>query len=264
MTWNPVEAVRGFGPRSDSAIGGLSSGLVAPFVEFTERENGASGAAPLGVARALLMAPNMSDAFGLDGTGAGSAARSRTALILVDVVNPLDFPGGQGLLVHAVPAAHRIAALRRRARDSGVPVIYVNDNFDCWHLGFRELVEQVRNGAGPGRVLLDELAPDLRHDYYVLKPMHSAFFHTAFEVLLRRLAVEKLILTGFASDNCVLFTAADAYMRRFDIAVPEDCVASQSAEDNRRAIEQMERLLKADTRPSPKLAFAGSSERDGE
>jgi len=179
--------------------------------------------------------------------------RPRSALVLVDVVNPFDFEGGEDLLAHARPAARRIAALRRRAAAAGLPSIYVNDNFDCWHLGFRDLVERVRGGAGPGRVLLDELAPDPRRDYFVLKPMHSAFFHTAFEVLLQRLAVQRLVLTGFAGDICVLFTAADAHMRGFELAVPRDCVASQRAEDNRRALDQMERLLKADTRPSAQL-----------
>jgi nicotinamidase-related amidase len=183
----------------------------------------------------------------------GRAARPRRALVLVDVVNPFDFPGGEQLLEHARPAARRIAALRRRAAAAGLPAIYVNDNFDCWHLGFRDLVERVRTGSGPGRVLLEQLAPDPARDYFVLKPMHSAFFHTALEVLLQRLSVERLVLTGFAGDACVLFTAADAHMRGFALAVPRDCVASQRAEDNQHALEQMERWFEADTRPSPQL-----------
>jgi nicotinamidase-related amidase len=186
-------------------------------------------------------------------SGSSPGPAPRSALLLVDVVNPLDFPGGRELLAHARPAARRIAALRRRAGAVGIPSIYVNDNFDCWHLGFRELVERVRGGPGPGRVLLEDLAPDAGHDYFVLKPMHSAFFHTALEVLLQRLAVERLVLTGFAGDICVLFTAVDAHMRGFQLAVPRDCVASQRAEDNQRALEQMERLLKADTRPAARL-----------
>jgi nicotinamidase-related amidase len=187
--------------------------------------------------------------------GAPRGPGARSALLLVDVVNPLDFPGSEELLVHARPAARRIAALRRRAAGAGLPTIYVNDNFDCWHLGFRDLVERVRSGTGPGRILLEDLAPDPARDYFVLKPMHSGLFHTALEVLLRRLAVERLILTGFAGDICVLFTAADAHMRGFALAVPGDCIASQRAEDNRRALEQMERLLAADIRPSPQLAL---------
>jgi nicotinamidase-related amidase len=113
----------------------------------------------------------------------------------------------------------------------------------------------VRGGEGPGRALLEDLAPDPARDWFVLKPMHSAFFHTAFEVLLQRLAVQRLVLTGFAGDICVLYTAADAHMRGFALAVPRDCVASERAEDNRRALEHMERRLEADTRPSTRLAW---------
>ena len=75
--------------------------------------------------------------------------RSRVALLLIDVVNPLDFPGGDDLLRAALPMARRIAALKQRARAAGVPCVYVNDNFDCWHLGFHELVERIRGSGAP-------------------------------------------------------------------------------------------------------------------
>jgi nicotinamidase-related amidase len=176
-----------------------------------------------------------------------------TALLLIDVVNALDFEGGDLLLRHARRASRRIAALRERARAAQVPSIYVNDNFDSWHLGFRELVERVRAGGGPGLELLERLAPDFERDYFVLKPMHSGFFHSALEVLLRRLAIRRLVLTGFAGDLCVLFTAIDAHMRGFELAVPADCVASETTAENRRALDQMQRRLGADVRPSHAL-----------
>jgi nicotinamidase-related amidase len=183
-----------------------------------------------------------------------------SALLLIDVVNPLDFEGGDDLLRHARPAARKIRSLQERARSSGVPSIYVNDNFDCWHLGFREIVERVRAGDGPGRVLLEEITPDVDRDYFVLKPMHSGFFHTSLEVLLRRLEVRRLVLTGFAGEICVLFTAADAHMRGFELAVPSDCTASMRAADNERALEQMRRMMDADTRPSSELRFGRESQ----
>lgn len=176
-----------------------------------------------------------------------------TALLLIDVVNPLEFDGGDAFLHQARLAARRIAALRNRARASRVPSIFVNDNFDCWHLGFREIVTRVRNAEGPGKVLLDDVTPDFRRDYFVLKPMHSGFFHTSLEVLLRRLEIRRLVLTGFAGDICVLFTAADAHMRGFELAVPIDCVASARSAGNRRALNQMQRLMAADIRPSTEL-----------
>jgi nicotinamidase-related amidase len=175
------------------------------------------------------------------------------ALLLIDVVNPMDFDGGERLLPHALRAARRIAELRDRARDAGVPVIYVNDNFDCWHLGFSELVEKFRRERAPGTPILDLLAPEPERDFYVLKPCHSGFFRTGLEVLLERIGARTLVLTGFAADICVLFTANDAYMRGFSLIVPADCVASERPADAERALHQMERVLRADTRRSTEI-----------
>lgn len=186
---------------------------------------------------------------------------SRAALLLVDLVNPLDFPGGDALARRAVPMAERIAALQRRTREAGIPTVYVNDNFGAWHLGFRELVEQVRGSRAPGRPLLDAISPDPREDYFVLKPMHSGFFCTALEVLLRRLGVRTLILAGLACDICVLMTAADGFMRGFALVVPSDCVASERESDESRALDHMRRVLRADVRPSAELVLR--AEADG-
>jgi nicotinamidase-related amidase len=92
-------------------------------------------------------------------------------------------------------------------------------------------------------------------DYFILKPKHSGFYATPLELLLRYLTVEELVITGIAGDNCVLFTAADAYMREFGIVVPSDCVVSLDAGKNRAALEHMRTSLKADTRPSTRMRF---------
>jgi nicotinamidase-related amidase len=178
---------------------------------------------------------------------------SPLALLLIDVINPMDFDGASDLLPPAIAAARRIERLSRQARRDGIPVIYVNDNFDCWHLGFRELVEMFRQRRVPGLPIIEILAPAPESDFYVLKPSHSGFFRTGLEVLLERLEARTLILTGFAGDICVLFTANDAYMRGFRVVVPADCVASERAEDNDHALAQMARLLKADTTDSGQL-----------
>lgn len=199
----------------------------------------------------------------LAAAGAAPALRrARVALLLIDVVNPLDFPGGDDLLRAAVPMARRIAALKRRAGEAGIPAIYVNDNFDCWHLGFHELVDELRRSGARGAPLVELLAPDPRRDFYVLKPRHSGFFRTGLEVLLERLGVETLVLTGLAGDICVLFTANDAYMRGFRVVVPSDCVASERADDNAHALRQIARVLKADVTPSDEIdlvRLAGAS-----
>jgi len=87
-------------------------------------------------------------------------------------------------------------------------------------------------------------------DYFVLKPKHSGFYSTTLDLLLKHLGAETLILTGFTADICILFTANDAYMRDYRLVIPADCVASQDDTENERALKFMERVLKADIRPS--------------
>jgi len=145
--------------------------------------------------------------------------QSPAALLLIDVINPMDFRGDEALLPAATKAAQNIARLRRRAHDANIPVIYVNDNFDCWHLGFSELVDKFRAAKVPGLPIIRLLEPEPQLDYYILKPCHSGFFRTGLEVLLERLETRTIIVTGFATDICVLFTANDAYMRGFKVAV---------------------------------------------
>lgn len=77
------------------------------------------------------------------------------------------------------------------------------------------------------------------------------------ELLLEHLRARRLILCGIAGNNCVLFTANDAYMRDFKLFVPSDCSVSQLEEDNENALKQMEKVLKADIRPSGELDLEG-------
>jgi nicotinamidase-related amidase len=177
---------------------------------------------------------------------------SPVALVLVDVINDMEFPGGERLAEHALPAAERIAGLRRQAREAGVPVIYCNDNFGRWRSDFHEVVEHVLDDGVRGAPIARLLKPD-HDDYFVLKPKHSAFYATTLDTLLDYLKARRLILCGFSGDICVLFTAGDAYMRDFELHVPSDCSASINAEENRRALAYMRKNLKADTTASTRL-----------
>lgn len=172
--------------------------------------------------------------------------KSSVALLLIDVINDLEFEGGDRVLEHAVPMARAIADLKKRARTAGVPVIYINDNYGRWQSNFDKLVEHVLEDGVRGKPLAEILRPG-EDDYFVLKPKHSAFFSTTLDTLLDYLGARTLILTGLATDICVLFTANDAYMRDFFLVVPQDCVAAQSEEASERALELMRSVLKADT-----------------
>jgi nicotinamidase-related amidase len=181
-----------------------------------------------------------------------------SALLLIDVVNPFDFPGARSLLRRATPAAQRIADLKQRAARSGVPAIYVNDNYGDWHAAFAELVERCTARGAPGCRIVEALRPR-RADFHVLKPRHSGFHSTSLAVLLERLGVRCVVLTGMAAHICVLFTAIDAHMRGLELVVPSDCVASESARQERYALAQMAEVLGARVAPSRRLRFSRSA-----
>ena len=177
---------------------------------------------------------------------------SEAALLLIDVINDLEFPGGKALLKPGLRAAKRIAALKGRARAAGGPVIYANDNFGRWRSDFRQVVQHCLTEDVTGRPIAELLAPD-PDDYFVLKPKHSAFYSTTLELLLEYLGTRRLVITGFAGDACVVMTAADAYMRDVEVYVPSDCTASKSPAENRRALQYMARVMHANTAASSRL-----------
>ena len=184
-----------------------------------------------------------------------TASTRSTALLLIDMINTLDFDGGRALLKQALPAAQRIARLKQRAAEAGMPVIYANDNYGQWRSDFRQVVALCGRQDARGEPLVRILAPG-PDDYFVLKPRHSAFHQTALSLLLQDLGVRRLILTGVAADNCVLATATDARVHDFDLLVPADCVASETRERTRRALAQLGDTLEADTRISSRITRA--------
>jgi nicotinamidase-related amidase len=180
--------------------------------------------------------------------------KCNVALLLIDVINDLEFPEGEQLLRYALPMARQLAALKQRAMQAGVPVIYVNDNFGRWRSDLNAQVEHCLQDGVRGQPIVELLRPS-ENDYFVLKPKHSGFFSTTLDTLLEYLGAKTVVLTGLATNICVLFTANDAYMRDFHLVVPRDCVASNTPEENDYALEQIRAVLKADIRPSMELTF---------
>jgi nicotinamidase-related amidase len=181
--------------------------------------------------------------------GTRRSSRRRTALLLIDFMNPLDFDGAKAIAPRAVRAAERAAALKRRMHASREPVIYANDNFGRWDADFAAIVDYCASRGGASARMAALLAPSPQ-DRSVLKPRHSAFFGTPLEFLLDELAVDRLVLAGVAADSCIMFSAHDAYLRKYALWVPRDCVASEKDAYRRHALAYMERVLKADIRAS--------------
>jgi nicotinamidase-related amidase len=173
------------------------------------------------------------------------------ALLLVDVINGLDFDGSQEFAARALAKAERIAALRLGAKRAGVPVFYVNDNnYGRWRSDMSGIVAHWLQTDAPGRPIVQLLAPDA-DDYVVLKPKHSGFYATPLETLLLYVRARRLVLAGFTTDQCILFTASDAFLRDYELFVPADCTDSVAPQDAAPALRLMRDRLHAHTESSP-------------
>jgi nicotinamidase-related amidase len=168
--------------------------------------------------------------------------RHDTALVILDMISPWQFPDADALVAEATRITPAIARLKRRCIDAGVPVIYANDNSGQWRSDFRFVVRQSLEAPGPGADITRQLEPG-PEDYFVLKPKHSAFLATPFELLLDHLGSKRLVIVGVSGDQCVLNTAVDARMRDFEAVVPADTIASLTPARNQRAIEHLRVVL---------------------
>ena len=173
--------------------------------------------------------------------------QDKAALLIIDMMNLFDFKGGAALGGSALACLPGITRLRQRFDDASRPVIYVNDNFAHWQGGFHDLVAKCTLAGGPSARIATALIPGAGH-YYVLKPKHSAFLCTPLSVLLAKLGVQRLVLTGIALDSCVIATALDANMREFDLWVPNDAVGAISSSRKEKGLALIRSSLGADTR----------------
>jgi len=164
--------------------------------------------------------------------------KSGLALVLIDVINHFEFPDGKTILRQALSIAPPLARLKKKAREAGVPTIYVNDNFGQWRSDMSKLLRYCLRPEATGRVFVEQLRPD-DEDYFVLKPMHSAFYQTPLDLLLRELGASSVVLSGLATNSCILCTAHDANMRNLNIIVPRDCCTARTAREHKQALEHV-------------------------
>lgn len=185
--------------------------------------------------------------------------RSERVLLLVDFINPLDFPGADRLAPAALAAARATAALKARQTAAGVTTIFANDNYGGWQSDFRSLVAACRALPGAAGEITRLLAPGPQ-DLTVLKPRHSAFYASPLELLLHEMHARELIICGLASDICVQITAADAFLREFRIWVPGDCTAAETPQAKSASLAYMAGVLKCETRSSTAAQQPGAEE----
>lgn len=191
---------------------------------------------------------------------ADKPATHGTALLIIDMISGWDFPDGNSLASGAVRIAPRIATLKGRCKEAGVPAVYVNDNRERWRSEFLELARWSLSASAAGASIGTRLMP-VDDDYAVLKPKHSAFFATPLDLLLRHLRVSRLVITGVAAELCILMSAAEACMRDYEVIVPRDCTAALTPARNARALRTLEEVHRIKTTASKDIRLTTARKR---
>jgi nicotinamidase-related amidase len=183
-------------------------------------------------------------------TAPGDRRPGRTALLIIDMLHDYAHEDGELLREHARPIVPVIAELAGRAHDAGQLVVWVNDNHGDWAADRDSLLEAARERAGSE--LVDPIAPH-RDAPFIVKSRHSVFYGSPLEYLLNTEGIERLVLTGQVTEQCILYSALDAYLRRFRLAVAEDAVAAIDPELAEAALRMMARNMQADVRPAREI-----------
>lgn len=173
---------------------------------------------------------------------------SETVVLVVDMMNTYEHEDADALASNVAEIVDPLSKLifEARARDD-VDLIYVNDNYGDFSVEFGDLVRNALNGARPD--LVEPIKPD-DQCRFMTKVRHSAFYATSLAYLLNQLKPERLVLTGQVTEQCILYTALDAYVRHFPVVVPSDAVAHIDADLGAAALRMMEQNMDAEVIPA--------------
>jgi nicotinamidase-related amidase len=177
----------------------------------------------------------------------------KTALIVVDMINSYDHPDAEKLIRSVDQSLPQMVDLVERSASEGVQTIFVNDNFGSWNSNREELVEEALRGEH--KHLVEPIRPEPETSF-VVKARHSIFYETPLEYLLREQEAERVVLVGQVTEQCILYSALDAYIRHFEVAVPRDAVAHIHEHLADAAFEMMELNMGADISDAARVELA--------
>jgi nicotinamidase-related amidase len=166
-----------------------------------------------------------------------------TALLVVDMLNNYEHPEADRLAERVEDALPGVRTLLRRAEETETQIVYVNDNYGDWNSSSEELAKQAMDGARPD--LVEPVLP-IEGQSFVIKARHSTFYQTPLEYLLDQQGVGRIIFTGQVTEQCILYSALDAYVRHFDVVIPTDAVAGIYDDLGEAALQMMERNMGAE------------------
>ncbi len=177
---------------------------------------------------------------------------NKVALIVVDIQQGAAMPAElmgiaqMGGVEERVQNAERLVAA---ARGSAVPIIFFQEVHRPSGVDFGRELDGAEGrhcvDGAPGTDLWPTLVPDPAADdreFHIVKRRYSGFIGTEFEIVLRGLGVQTLVLIGGLTDVCVHYTFADAHQRNFHVRVVQDCVGGSSTARHEASLDAMEYL----------------------
>jgi nicotinamidase-related amidase len=168
---------------------------------------------------------------------------ARSAVIVVDMLNPYEHEDADRLVESVEGVVEPIAGLVKRAAKQGAEIIYVNDNYGDWNSSQEELAEGALSGRRPD--LVEPILPPDGADF-VIKARHTIFYMTPLEYLLAQKEIGHVVLAGQVTEQCILYSALDAYVRHLDVTIPTDGVAHIHEDLAQAALKMMERNMRAE------------------
>ena len=163
------------------------------------------------------------------------------------MLNPYDHDDAEPLMESVERIVPQLRRLIAHAKSADLELVYVNDNHGDWSAGRQELVARALDGRAPH--LIEPIVPD--DDLpFVVKARHSIFYQSLLEYMLRQSGVDRIVLTGQVTEQCILYSALDGYVRHFDVVVFRDCVAHINEEFAEAALKMMERNMHAEVASS--------------
>ena len=175
----------------------------------------------------------------------------KTALVVIDMENAFIDPASPLCIKNALATVPACGKVIEKARERKIPVFFVNrvyrkngsdvefTRYQSWYDGNRYLAP---DSTGPLSIQVPEEFQPKDGDYCIVKPRFSAFFQTELDLILRRLGVRTVILTGTTTPNCIRTTCYDGLSLDYNILIIEDCCSSNTEEIQRVNMEDMARV----------------------
>jgi nicotinamidase-related amidase len=166
-----------------------------------------------------------------------------SVIVVIDMLNPYTHDDAEPLMASVADIVNPLESMLAAARDRDLELVYVNDNYGDWSVGRPELIERALDGAAPE--LVSPVVPPSEVSF-VVKARHSIFYQTPLEYLLRQAGVDRIALTGQVTEQCILYSALDAYVRHFEVVIAHDVVAHIHEDLAEAAAQMMAVNMRAD------------------